>query len=94
MMEFDVPSLSLDRTHGKNREIVPLCELRVHKTMSGARVDEGGKTEGRGRDKGRGERDTEGVRVRKSGRIESDYLRRCTGRVNAVLSLCGGLRAA
>ena len=62
--------------------------------MSGARVDEGRKTEGRGRDKGRGERDMEGVQVRKSGRVESDYLQRCTGRVNAVLSLCIGLRAA
>ena len=62
--------------------------------MSGAGVDEGGKMEGRGGDKGRGERDMEGVRVGKSGRVESDYLRRCTGRVNAVLSLCGGLRAA
>ena len=62
--------------------------------MSGAGVDEGGETEGRGGDKRRGKRDTEGVRVGKSGRVESDYLRRCTGRVNAVLSLCGGLRAA
>ena len=39
--------------------------------MSGAGVDEGGKTEGRGGDKGRGERDTEGVRVGKSGHVES-----------------------
>ena len=62
--------------------------------MSGARVNEGGKTEGRGGDKGRGERDMEGVQVGKSGHIELDYLQRCTGRVNAVLSLCGGLRAA
>ena len=62
--------------------------------MSGARVDEGGKTEGRGGDKGRGERDMEGVWVGKSRCVESDYLWRCTGRVNAVLSLCGGLRAA
>ena len=35
--------------------------------MSGARVDEGRKMDGGGGDKGRGERDTEGVRVRKSG---------------------------
>ena len=62
--------------------------------MSGAGVDEGRKTEGRGGDEGRGERDMEGVWVGNSGRIESDYLRRCTGSVNAVLSLCGGLRAA
>ena len=62
--------------------------------MSGARVDKGRKMDGRDGDKGRGERDMEGVQVRKSGCVESDYLRRCTGRVNAVLSLCGGLRAA
>ena len=30
----------------------------------------------------------------KSGRVESDDLGKSTGRVNAVLSLCGGLRTA
>ena len=32
-------------------EIIPPRELGVHKTMSGARVNEGGKMEGRSRDK-------------------------------------------
>ena len=62
--------------------------------MGGARVDKGRETDAGDGDKGRGERDTEGVQVGKSGHVESDYLQRCTGRVNAVLSLCGGLRAA
>ena len=93
MTEFDVPSnnfSSIGLTE-KNRKIVPPCELRVHKTMSGAGVDEGREMDGGGGDKGR---DMEGVWVGKSRRIELDYLQRCTGRVNTVLSLCRGLRAA
>ena len=95
MMEFDVPSNNFSLIGlRKNRKIIPPCELRVHETMGGARVDKGGETDGGDGDTGRGERDMEGVQVGKSRRIESDYLQRCTGRVNAVLSLCRGLRAA
>ena len=66
----------------------------IHKTMSGTRINESRKFGKEVGDKGRGKGDMEGVGVRKSGHIEVDYLHGCTGRSNAVLSLCGGLRTA
>ena len=64
----------------------------VHKTMSGAGINKSRKFRKEVRNKGRGKGNTEGVGIGKSGRIEAEYLRGCTGRSNAVLSLCGGLR--
>ena len=69
-------------------------KVGAHKTMSGAGINESGKFGIGVRDEGRCEGDTEGVGIGKSGHIEMDYLCGCTGWVNAVLSLCGGLRAA
>ena len=62
--------------------------------MSGTGINESGKFGKEVGDKGRGKGDTEGVGIGKSGRVEADYLRGCTGRSNAVPSLCGGLRTA
>ena len=45
-------------------------------------------------DKRRSEWNAERVRIRESGRVESYCLGKCTGRVNAVLNQCGGLRTA
>ena len=66
----------------------------VHKTMSGAGINKSGKFGKEVGDKGRGKGNTKGVGVRKSGPVEVDYLRECTGGSNAVLSLCGGLITA
>ena len=66
----------------------------VHKTMSGARINKSGKFGKEVGDKGRGKGNTKGVGIGKSRCIEADYLRECTGRSNAVLSLCRGLRTA
>jgi hypothetical protein len=57
-------------------------------------VDECGERDGRVGNDGRGERKTERIGIGKSGRVETDYLGKCTGGVNAVLRLCGGLRTA
>jgi hypothetical protein len=59
--------------------------------MSGAGVNEGGERVG---DEIGSEGDMEGVGVGKSGRVETDNLGIGTRRVNAVLSMCGGLRTA
>ena len=74
--------------------IISPDEAGVHKTMSGPGIDKSGKFGEGVRDERRGEKDMEGVGIGKSRRVEADCLHRCTGRVNAVLSLCGGLRAA
>ena len=66
----------------------------VHKAMSGAGIKKSRKFRKEVGDKGRGKGNMEGVGIRKSGHVEVDYLRECTGRSNAVLSLCGGLRTA
>ena len=66
----------------------------VHKTMSGAGINKSGKFGKEVGDKGRGKGNTKGVGIRKSGRVEADYLHECTGGSNAVLSLCRGLRTA
>ena len=66
----------------------------VHKTMSGAGINKGGNFGKEVGDKGRGKGNTKGVGIRKSGRVEADHLHEYTGRSNAVLSLCGGLRTA
>ena len=66
----------------------------VHKTMSGAGINKSRKFRKEVGNKGRGKGNTEGVGIRKSGRVEVEYLCGCTGRSNAVLSLCGGLRTA
>lgn len=61
--------------------------------MSGSGVNECGNAERRVRDKWGCEWNAERVRVRESGRVESNNLG-CTGGVNAVPNLCGGLRTA
>ena len=66
----------------------------VHKTLSGARINKSRKFGKEVGNKGRGKGNMEGVGIGKSGRVEAEYLCGCTGRSNAVLSLCGGLRTA
>lgn len=62
--------------------------------MSGSGINESGNAERRVGNKWRSEWNAERVRIRESGRVESDYLGGCTGRVNAVPNQCGGLRTA
>ena len=66
-------------------------EPGVHKAMGRPGVDECGEKRGDG---GSCEGDMEGVRIRKSGRVETNDLSRSTRRINAVLSMCRGLRTA
>ena len=54
-------------------------------------VNECGEKRGDG---GSSEGDMEGVRIGKSGRVEMNDLSSSTRRINAVLSMCGGLRTA
>jgi hypothetical protein len=70
-----------------------LYKLGIHKAVSGSGVDESGENGGSVGDARRRKRDAERVRVRKSGRVEADYLSGCTRRVNAVLAMCGGWTA-
>ena len=63
----------------------------VHKAMGRPGVDECGEKRGDGRSC---ERNMEGVRIGKSRRVETNDLSRSTRRINAVLSMCGGLRTA
>jgi hypothetical protein len=51
-----------------------LYKIGIHKTMSGPGINEGGNTGKRVGDEGGYERDTEGVGIGKSGRVEPDYL--------------------
>jgi hypothetical protein len=62
--------------------------------MSGSRVDESGEAERRVGDVGGSERGSKRIGVRESGRVEADNLGGSTRKVNAVLSLCGGVRTA
>ena len=66
----------------------------VHKTMSGAGINKGGNFGKEVGNKGRGKGNMEGVGIGKSGHVEVEHLRGCTGRSNAVLSLHRGLRIA
>lgn len=62
--------------------------------MSGTGIYESGNAERRVGDKRRRKWNAERVRIRESGRVESDNLGDRTGRVNAVLNRCGGGRTA
>src|SRR5271156_3325510 len=67
-----------------------MSKIRVYETICRPRVD---KSDDNGSESG-SERNTEGVRVGKSGSVKADFLHKCTARINAVLRMCGGLRAA
>ena len=67
-----------------------VSKIRVYETIGRPRVD---KSDDNGSESG-SERNTEGVRVGKSGSVKADFLHKCTARINAVLRMCGGLRAA
>ena len=68
-----------------------LLNSGVKEAMSGTRVYEG--MDQSIWNKVRGNRDHKGVRIVKSGCVES-WLRRCTSEFNAVLSRCGVKRTA
>ena len=68
-----------------------LSEHGIYKAMCRPGIHESGKSERRIRG---AKKNAERIWVRKSGSVETNYLRSCTGRVNAVLNLCGGLRTA
>ena len=78
--------------------MVSIHKFRVYKTMSGPGVDESSErdfikvilTKDQGRSKG----NEKGMRIRKSGCVESNWTRCCTGEFNAALSLCGVLGVA
>ena len=63
----------------------------VHKAMGRPGVDECGEKRRDGRSC---EGDMKGVRIGKSGRVETNDLSRSTRKINAVLSMCRGLRTA
>jgi len=62
--------------------------------MSRPAVNESGESNERVGNCGRRKIYMEGVRIGKSGRVESDDLGGYTSGINAVLALCGGLRTA
>src|SRR5271156_222847 len=74
------------RRDGSQRKVLSVSKIRVYETIGRPRVDKS--------DDNGSERNTEGVRVGKSGSVKADFLHKCTARVNAVLRMCGGLRAA
>ena len=83
-----------DRVYGICGEFIILNKAGIHKAVSGTGVNKCGNMErGVGNKRG-GQGNMERVGIRKSGRIESDNLRKGTERVNAVLRLCGGLGTA
>ena len=90
-MELQVPSNNFNRIYGENREFMISYKPGVHKAMGRPGVDEWREKRGDG---GSCEGDMEGVRVGKSRRVETNDLSRSTRRINAVLSMCGGLRTA
>ena len=75
--------------------MVSIHKFRVYKTISRPGVDESLErdfikvilTKDQGRSKG----NEKGMRIRKSGCVESNWTRCCTGEFNATLSLCGVL---
>ena len=79
-------------------QVVSILKFRVDKTMSRPKVDESSEwnfikvilTKDQGRSKGNEKR----MRIRKSGCVESNWTRCCTGKFNATLSLCGVLGVA
>ena len=76
--------------------MVSIHKFRVYKTMP--RINESSEwdfikmilTKNQGRSKG----NEKGMRIRKSGCVESNWTRCCTGEFNATLSLCGVLGVA
>jgi len=79
-------------------EIVSIHQFRVYKTMSRPGINESSEqdfikvilTKDQGRSKG----NKKGMRIRKSGYVESNWTCCCTGEFNATLSLCGVLEVA
>ena len=78
--------------------MVSIHKFRVYKTMSGPGVDESSERDFikviLTKDQGRSKRNEKGMRIRKSGCVESNWTRCCTGEFNATLSLCGVLGVA
>src|SRR5271154_4547875 len=74
------------RRDGSQRKVLIVSKIRVYETIGRPRVDKS--------DDNGCERNTKGVRVGKSGSVKADFLHKCTARINAVLRMCGGLRAA
>ena len=78
--------------------MVSIHQFRVYKTMSRPGIDESSErdfikvilTKDQGRSKG----NKKGMRIRKSGCVESNWTHCCTGEFNAALSLCGVLGVA
>src|SRR5271154_1669311 len=79
-----------DRRDGSQRKFLSVSKIRVYETMGRPRVD---KSDDQGSESG-SEWNTKGVRVGKSGSVKADFLHKCTARINAVLRVCGGMRAA
>ena len=75
-----------------------IYKIRIYKIVSRPGVDESSErdfikvilTKDQGRSKG----NEKGMRIRKSGYVESNQTRCCTGEFNATLSLCGVLGVA
>ena len=78
--------------------MVSIHKFRVYKTMSRPGIDESSErdfikmilTKDQGRSKG----NEKGMRIRKSGCVESNWTHCCTGEFNVALSLCGVLGVA
>ena len=79
-------------------EMVSIHQFRVYKTMSRPGINESSEWDFikviLTKDQGRSKRNKKGMRIRKSGYVESNWTRCCTGEFNATLSLCGVLGVA
>src|SRR5271154_5561120 len=78
------------RRDGRQRKVLGMRKIRVYETIGRRRVN---KCDDKGSESG-SEWNTERVGVGKSGSVKADFLHKCTARINAVLRMCGGLRAA
>ena len=89
-----VKQLQLGRVYRICGESMILNKAGIHEAVSGTRVNKCRNVERRVGNKWGGQGNIERVGIGKSGRIESDNLRKGTERVNTVLRLCGGLGTA
>ena len=89
-----IKQLQLDRVYRICREFIILNKAGIHEVVSRTGVNKCRNMERRVGNKQRGQGNMERIRIGKSGRVESDNLRKGTERVNAVLRLCGGLGTA
>ena len=79
-------------------QVVSIHKFRVYKTMSRPGVNKSSEQDFikviLTKDQGRSKRNEKRMRIRKSGYIESNWARCCTGEFNTTLSLCRVLGVA